>query len=222
LSHLEELREYYYEWWENPKDIRSEVLWRLNEHVRERIPPGKVKRALDIGSGRGTIVSYLVEKGHDVTAVDISEKFASELKRKFPDVEAVCGDARNINFSRRLHITTCIEVAQNLNEKDLRGMSDGLAGVTDMLFISMSKKNSLHSHWVNLRGFKKSFVFNYSPSEFEKLLTEASFQVIYRRGIGLVTPISLFPNFKIPLITSPLASLINRVDKYATKICHLY
>jgi len=79
----DEIKEYYSEWWENPKDIRNVVFESLNELVRGRIPPGKGKKAMDLGSGRGRIVSYLVEKGYDVTAVEFNEDFCRELKRKF-------------------------------------------------------------------------------------------------------------------------------------------
>lgn len=48
---IKEIKEYYSEWWENPKDIRNVVFDSLNKLVKQRIPQGDGKKALDIGSG---------------------------------------------------------------------------------------------------------------------------------------------------------------------------
>ena len=127
---VDEIKEYYSEWWENPKDIRNVVFDSLNKQVRERIPPGEGKKALDIGSGHGRIVSYLVEKGYDVTAVDFNEDFCGELKRKFPNVRVLQEDVRNLNFNanERFDVVTCIELVQNLNEEDLSSLLRTLGG----------------------------------------------------------------------------------------------
>ena len=126
----EEIKDYYKEWWENPKDIRNVVFDSLNELVRERIPPGDGKKALDIGSGHGRIVSYLVEKGYDVTAVDFNEDFCEELRRKFPSVRVLQEDVRNLYFdeNERFDVTTCIELVQNLNKDELLGLLRTLGG----------------------------------------------------------------------------------------------
>ena len=52
MSHVKEIKKYYLEWLENPMDIRNVVFDSLNELVKERIPPGDGKRALDVGSGQ--------------------------------------------------------------------------------------------------------------------------------------------------------------------------
>ena len=127
---VDEIKDYYKEWWENPKDIRNVVFDSLNELVRERIPQGDGKKALDIGSGHGRIVSYLVEKGYDITAVDFNEDFCAELRRKFPSVRVLQEDVRNMDFdeNERFDVVTCIELVQNLNEKDLSSLLRTLGG----------------------------------------------------------------------------------------------
>ena len=149
----DEIKEYYSEWWENPKDIRNVVFDSLNELVRRRIPSGEEKKALDIGSGRGRIVSY----------------------------------------------------------------------ITKLLLVNISNRNSFHAWWVNLRGWRNKFVFNYIPEDFDRYLEEAGFRIVYRRGIGLVTPISLFSGFKGKLIPIWFAKMTNKLlDHYAITRCHLY
>ena len=67
----DKISKYYSEWWENPKDPRNIVFEGLNNLVKERIHPGNNRKALDIGSGKGRIMSYLLEKGYKVTAVEM-------------------------------------------------------------------------------------------------------------------------------------------------------
>ena len=225
MEYSDEVKRYYSKWWENPKDIRNEVFDSLNELVRERIPSGDGKKALDTGFGHGRIVSYLVEKGYEVTAVDFNEDFCLELKRKFPNVRVLQDDVRNLNFdeNERFDVVTCIELVQNLDKDDLLSLLRTLGGVTKTLLINISNRNSLHNWWIEKRGFKKEFVFNYTPAAFDGYLEEAGFRIVYRRGVGLVTPISLFSGFKGKLIPIWFARMINKLlDRYATKRCHLY
>ena len=224
MNQVNEIKEYYSEWWENPKDIRNVVFDSLNELVKARIPPGNGKKALDIGSGHGRIVSYLVEKGYDVTAVEFNEDFCEELKRKFPNVKVLQEDVRNLNYdeNERFDVTTCIELVQNLDKDDLIVLLKTLGRLTKKLLINMSNRNSLHNWWIDKSGFKKDFVFNYTPDEFNGYLEDAGFNIVYKRGVGLVTPISLFRNFKGKLIPIWFSKVVNKLDPYVTKRCHLY
>lgn len=224
MNQVNEIKEYYSEWWENPNDIRNVVFDSLNELVKERIPPGNGKKVLDIGSGHGRIVSYLLGKGYEVTAVDFNEDFCEELKRRYPKVRVLQEDVRNLNFdeNERFDVVTCIELVQNLDKDDLLELMRKLGGVSKMLLINISNKNSLHNYWIEKRGFKKEFVFNYAPDEFDGYLEEAGFRIVYRRGVGLVTPISLFSGFRGKIIPIWLAKMINKLDPYATTKCHLY
>lgn len=131
----EEIKDYYKEWWENPKDIRNVVFDGLNKLVKERIPQGEGKKALDIGSGHGRIVSYLVGKGYDVTAVDFNEDFCAELKKKFPSVRVLQEDVRNLDFDENemFDVVTCIELIQNLNKEDLLELMRKLGGGGDQI-----------------------------------------------------------------------------------------
>jgi len=221
---FEEINEYYSEWWENPKDIRNVVFESLNKLIQDRIPTGEGKRALDIGSGHGKIVSYLVEKGYDVTAVDLNEAFCEELKKKFPSVRVLRGDIRSMHFNEdeKFDLTTCIELVQNLERHELVQLVAKLSTITRELLINISNSNSLHARWVRLRGWQKSFVYAYTPRDFERVLNDASFDVTYTKGVGLLTPISLFKDFKIKLLPNWLINTVNRFDPYFGSLCHLY
>lgn len=217
-----EIKRYYSEWWENPKDIRNVVFESLNKYARQRIPLGNGKRALDIGSGHGRIVSYLVEKGYEVTAVEFNGEFIAELESKFPGIRVISEDVRNVNFNERFDIATCIELTQNINRTELLALLTKLATIAEVLLINISNRNSFHARWVEFRGWKADFVYSHTPKEFETVLDQAGFHITHRRGIGLITPISLFKGFKGKLIPIWLARAVNTLDPLFPKICHLY
>ena len=219
----DKISKYYSEWWENPKDPRNIVFEGLNSLVKERIPPGNNKKALDIGSGKGRIVSYLLEKGYRVTAVEMSDEFVNGLRKRFPTIRVIQCDVCELDLNECFDVVTMIELAQNLKQEELRRVLNKLAKITPYLLINISNSNSLHGKWVEFRGFRNDFVFMYTPKEIESILKSAGFSIVYRKGIGLVTPISLFSGFKCKLIPIWLAEALNdKFDKYATRFCHLY
>lgn len=222
MDSYQDIKKYYSEWWENPKDIRNMVFDSLNERVRQRIPPSEGGKALDVGSGHGRVVSYLVGKGYEVTAVEFNEEFVTELKRRFPSIKVISDDVRNIDFDSKFDVVTCIELSQNLNKKELITLLTKLTKIAKLLLISISNWNSFHARWVKFRGWKKSFVFNYTPKEFEQILAEVGFEIVHRRGIGLLTPVSLFKDFGGKLIPNWLAKRVNKLDPLFPKVCHLY
>ena len=184
----------------------------------------KEKKALDIGSGKGRIVSYLVEKGYDVTAVDLNRAFCENLQREFPSVRVLHGDIRALDFDgdERFDLTTCIELVQNLDKNELLSMVTKLSTITKQLLINISNKNSFHAFWVRQRGWQKSFVFTYTPRDFEHVLRNAGFDITYARGVGLITPVSLFKEFRGKLIPIWLAQSINKFDFCFNSFCHAY
>lgn len=217
------IKKYYEEWWENPLDPRSFIFQSLNKLVFERLPIGKGKTALDVGSGKGTIVSLLCEKAYQVTSVELNEKFCSILKRKFPEIEVIKGDFNSISINCYYDIVSAIEFIQNLDRKSLNIFFKKVASLTDNFILNISNKNSLHGKWVAFRGFQNSFVYTYTPYEIEKNLEELGFQVTYKKGIGILTPITLFPNFRFKIIPIWLAKSFNSVgDILFPEKCHLY
>jgi SAM-dependent methyltransferase len=218
-----ELLRYYEEWWENPRDPRGHIFKQLNRVVAENLPPGRGKRALDVGSGKGMIVSYLRHKGYRVTALDLNGRFLQEIKRRYPDVECVEGDFVEVGLDGRFDLVTAIEFIQNLDRRALARFFEKAAGLTDHLFFNVSNRRSLHGFWARRRGFIKDFVHVYTPAEVERLLAEQDFDVVTRRGVGLLTPITLLSGFRIKIIPVWLARSVNWLgDRIFPRACHLY
>jgi cyclopropane fatty-acyl-phospholipid synthase-like methyltransferase len=219
----DELLRYYEEWWENPRDPRDHIFRRLNQVVAENLPPGQGKKALDVGSGRGTIVSYLKDKGYRVTAVDLNGRFLQEIKRRYPDVECVEGNFIEVGLNGRYDLVTAIEFIQNLDRRALGCFFEKAAGLTDHLLLSISNRRSLHGFWARRRRFIKDFVHVYTPAEVERLLSEQGFDVVSSRGIGLLTPITLLSGFRLKIIPVWLARSVNRPgERIFPRVCHLY
>jgi SAM-dependent methyltransferase len=221
-SHVE-IKKYYEEWWENPEDPRGVVFNALNDLVRGRIQEGSGKKALDVGSGKGKIVSFLLDKGYSVTAVDLNEKFTRALKEKYPGVSVLEGDFRNVSLDSSFDLITAIEFVQNLDKDGLVLFIEKAASLTDRLILNISNRNSLHGFWTNYRGFQKSFVHTYRPSEIERLLSQYHFKITYKRGVGFVTPVTLLSGFRFKIVPAFVARLLNPIaDKIFPGYCHLY
>ena len=217
------IKKYYEEWWENPLDPRYVIFKELNRVFLKRLPHGAGKRALDVGSGKGTTVSLLLRKGYHVTAVEINENFTKSLRRNFPEVEVVEGDFNSVPINGTFDVVTAIEFIQNFDSEALRKLLGKVSRLTDHLITNISNKNSLHGFWTSFRGFQKPFVHTYTPREIETALEEMGFHVTYGEGIGLLTPITLLSNFRCKIIPIWVAKALNTAgDLVFPKLCHLY
>lgn len=218
-----DMKKYYADWWENPRDPRTAIFDKLNRVVFERFSQGDGKSALDVGSGRGRIISFLRGKGYQVTGVELNENFAEGLRRNFPDVEVIEGNFNAVPIHGTFDMVTAIEFIQNLDREALQTFLEKVSKLTDRLIVNISNKNSLHGFWTAFRGFQKPFVHTYTPEEIERMLEEINFQVTYTRGVGFLTPITLLSNFRWTIIPAWIAKTLNTIgDVIFPKLCHLY
>ena len=218
-----EMTEYYEEWWENPGDPRDFVFKRLNAVVMHRLPEGGGKTALDVGAGKGAIVSMLRRRGYVVTAVELNGTFAEGLQREFPEARVIEGNVNSLDLDTPVDVVTAIEFVQNLDEAGVRSFLAKAAQVTSHIIISISTRYSVHGLWTRYRGFQKSFVYTYTPKQIESMLKDVGFEVTYRRGIGLLTPITLLSGFRVRIVPIWLARMVNAVgDTILPRMCHLY
>jgi len=223
MNDLEELKRYHLEWWGNERDPRNVVFRKLHALLEKRIPQGNGRKALDLGSGYGAIVEILHKKDYEVTAVEINEYYCDLIKRRFPDVEVINADIRNLNLDETFDVVTAILLFQYFKKDELSNLLKKIGKWGKMLYADISNKKSLHGFWVEFRGFKSKFVTLYTPNEFESMLKSAGFNILYRRGVGLMTPITLFKEFKGKIIPTFFAEIFNSAfDRFAPKYCHLY
>lgn len=63
---------------------------------------GEGKSVLDVACGTGVLFdSYISRKVAHLTAIDISDEMVKKAKEKYPNVEAVVGDAESYNFNTK-------------------------------------------------------------------------------------------------------------------------
>ncbi len=138
-------------------------------------------------------------------------------------IDAIEGDFNTVQINRKYDLITAIEFIQNLDKEELGKFFKKVAELADTLIINISNRNSVHGFWTAFRGFQKSFVHTYTSGEIERMLKDIGFQITYRRGVGLITPLTLFSGFRGKIIPIWLAKLINPIgDKLFPTKCHLY
>jgi len=216
------IKSYYQEWWENRRDIRNVIFERLNHRVRARIGSAQNLRAVDLGSGKGRIVSMLLDAGAKVTAVEYNEALVGELRKRFPDVEVVCADIRTWEPKAEYDIATCIEVAQVLDQAELVALLRKLRPFVRRLLINISNRKSLHGTWVRLRRFQAPFIVSYEAHDLIRCLREAGYRVTHTEGVGFITPISMFREFRGVIVGRRLSERFQWLDERFPQFCHLY
>lgn len=60
------------------------------------VAPGK--RVLDVACGTGVMIPYYLDRGAQVTGIDISPEMVRIAREKFPDIPIFCGDVENTAF----------------------------------------------------------------------------------------------------------------------------
>ena len=94
----------YYDMIYNAKDYEKEVDF-IEDFIEEIIGESKPKKILEVGCGTGNYTKILVDRGYEVTAVDVSEDMLKLASEKC-DCEVIKGDIRDITLNEKFD--TCI------------------------------------------------------------------------------------------------------------------
>lgn len=224
MHDLEAMTKYYEEWWGNPRDPRNPVFAKLNKLVADRTPEGYGRRALDLGSGSGSIVRILLEKGYDVTSVEIRQAATEQLRAKFPNARIIQANLNEWQPDSSYDLVTMMQLTQNFTPAELLALLKKVRAITPRLIINANTANSLQGRWVTWRKFKAPFVHLYRVRDFENILREAGFEhITYRTGVGFLMPITLLNNFRVQLIPSAIVHAVNHIiDPRFPRACALY
>ena len=63
---------------------------------------------------------------------------------------------------------------------------------------------------------------NYTAGDLTKILKNAGYKVAFATGVGFLTPISLLPEFKVPIVTRGLAVRFEKLDTCFPNLTHLF
>lgn len=71
----------------------------VSKITKTYIEPGKNKRILEGGCGKGIYVYSLNQDGYDAYGVDFAPKIVSKIRKIFPDLKITCGNVEKLEFS---------------------------------------------------------------------------------------------------------------------------
>ena len=61
-------------------------------------------RVLDVACGTGVLFPDYIKRGAVVTGVDISPEMVKIAKKNFPEIEVICEDVENLNFTEKFDV----------------------------------------------------------------------------------------------------------------------
>ena len=82
----------------------DDELIRNDEVIEKILDNGGIEKGvsvLDVACGTGVLFPDYIKRGAVITGIDISPEMVKIAKKKFPDVNVICGDAENFSFSEK-------------------------------------------------------------------------------------------------------------------------
>jgi ubiquinone/menaquinone biosynthesis C-methylase UbiE len=143
----------------------------------------KNAEVLDLGCGMGEpIIPYFLSKGMNVTGVDGSEELLKVARDRFPQVELILGDMRNLKLNRKFDLVIAWHSFFHLPQEDQRAMFnvfvDHLNPSGVLLFTSGEEAGEVWSE----NGGEELYHASLSISEYKDILKEKGFNLIDHKG----------------------------------------
>jgi len=135
------------------------------------------KRILEIGVGGGRLTPALLEISKDYTGVDWSEKMTTRCRERFPNVNFMVCDARNLSKFKSESIDLIVFGLNGIDYVDHTGRIEALREIYRVLsdegifvFSSHNLKNIILKPWKEIQPWKTNpFLY---PKSFLKLSVE--------------------------------------------------
>jgi 2-polyprenyl-3-methyl-5-hydroxy-6-metoxy-1,4-benzoquinol methylase len=130
----------------------NELTYRLRAYVLDRAlarheVPVAGRRVLDGGCGTGFFVEHFLERGADVTGVDLTEISARELARKFPQAHFEVGDLSEWRATGTYDLVSCFDVLFHIVDdarwdRALTNLTDAVAPGGWFVFTEMFRRKN--------------------------------------------------------------------------------
>lgn len=178
----------------------------------------KKAKILDIGSGCGRDVHYLMEEGHDVIGIDLSKNLVKEAKKRVPTGRFIHMDMLELDFDDEsfdgiwCHATLC-HVLKKDAIKALEEMHRVLKS-GGVIYIGLREGSGEKMvRYLKSGNLPKFFAF-YTQMELEELIREAGFEILnsYSERDEQSAWINIFAK-KIPLKIEGLEKQEKKVKK---------
>jgi len=137
---------------------------------------------LDLGCGTAEpIAAYLIGAGSRVVGLDSSPEMIAHCVHRFPDMEWIVGDMRELDLGRRFHVIIAWDSFFLLCQEDQRAMFPLFAGHLlpgGTLLLSTGTEDG--EAYGDVNG-EKLFHASLSSAEYERQLADHGFTVVERR-----------------------------------------
>lgn len=140
----------------------DDELIRNDEVIEKILDNGGIEKGvsvLDVACGTGVLFPDYIKRGAVVTGVDISPEMVKIAKKKFPDINVICGDAEKFSFSEKFDAIMIYNAFPHFTEPEklIENLSRLLrAGGRLSVAHGMSREDLLELH--NKRASKVSLV----------------------------------------------------------------
>jgi len=208
-------------WWD-PENRETDgryftLQWMFNS-VQDKMPDGQGHLALDVGAGRGRYTKLLCDKGYEVVCTDINPEMLGIIAKRGIPSKRYVADAENLPFeSEHFDLVTAMDITMHIHntEKLLREIHRVLKPSGE-LFVNISNGKSLYTLWTKklnpkFRALQKNYLRkNFTPHEFKNLLNDSGFRILSEHGHGVVSPLSLLPEWKGKIMPVNVAKYMSK------------
>lgn len=134
---------------------------------------------LDLGCGMGEpIIPYFLKKGYNVTGVDGSKKLLTLAKMRYPEVEFIFSDIRNLKISKKFDLVIAWHSIFHLSREDQRSLfpivTSCLKNGGVLLFTSGHENGEIWSD----NGGENLYHASLDPHEYIAILRDCGFNII--------------------------------------------
>jgi SAM-dependent methyltransferase len=179
----------------------------------------KLGLALDLGTGEGRYAFLLHRREYYVIAIDINLNFLRNISKNKFQIELIQADAVNIPIREKcFDIILAIELFPHIPQiKKCLSEINRILKPGSKAIISITNKLCLYTLWVTkinpiLKAKQREyFRKQYTRSEFTYLLKETGFDILSIYGYGVVSPISLLPNWRLTIVPASFSKILSSI-----------
>ena len=194
LTDIEKKQSYFNRYWQT-RDLPSADARSIEraELARSFIGKPEGRRILEIGCGRGTVLSYLAEAGYDIAGCDISSQSVADLESSGREV-FLC-DIERDDLPGTYDVILCLEVLQQIFDP-VAALKKCARHLDDDGFMVVSVPNEFHlvSRLKLLFGtghlghFEESHIRLFTPRRARQMFTQARLRVEDSIPVPVIPP----------------------------------
>ncbi len=210
LTRIEEKKRYFNNYWQT-RDLPSADARSIQraEYIASLLGHSKSGELLDVGCGRGTVLSYLSERGYNIGGCDLASDSIASLNAAGHDVFIF--DIDTDDLPRKYNAILCLEVLQQIFNPQAALTKFSKALDEDGLLI-ISVPNEFHL-WGRIKLFFGTSHLGHFDESHIRLFTPKRAKALFERvGLSVDKMISVS-------VIPPGIRALNWIGKMLAKIC---